>query len=673
MALNPLPELAHDEGAIRAFVDVENARTDAALDTAQRKADEGLVRAILESPDSLQGLTRREGHIYTFRQTPSNPRGLWLRLPEHIPPTPDAAWEMVFDLDAFCAAEGKVWVWRGTETSALAPGRVLLKLSFEGADLTRHLEFDLSTKAPVPGGFDLGPDRSGFAWAGPDLLIWSSAAEGDATGSGWPGVVRHLPRGMALADAPEQFRARPEHLLCMGWAGRAGGPDVIEGRMLMTAIGKSQITLIRPGQPDFTLPAPADTTAGYDHRHCAWIAQEDGPHPSGTLVLSRFDSGAERVLFTPAPGRAASNFFFSQNHLLWTETDWLVPRIMALDLDAPGAQPAQLPLPVTAETLHLQHFDADPDAGDGRLMLQLSGFLTPPQLWTCDLARGVAGIDWQPLYAQPARFDASGCEVRLLKATSADGTEVPYHLVLPKGHEGRDDLPVLQYGYGGFGVSLSPWYDPVAGKLWIERSGAYVLAYIRGGAELGPDWHLVAKGAGRRHSYDDFAAIARDLVARGLTRPDRIACHGGSNGGLLCGVMLTQYPQDFGAVWASVGVHDLLGFADFPAGRGWIDEYGDPDDPEAAKWLRGFSPLHNMPVWPIPPALIDTSHRDDRVDPSHSRRFAAALRLNGQAPFYYEHQGGHGGGGASTEKAREAALGHAFLRHALKLDTDAPT
>ena len=211
----------------------------------------------------------------------------------------------------------------------------------------------------------------------------------------------------------------------------------------------------------------------------------------------------------------------------------------------------------------------------------------------------------------------------------------------------------------------------MTGKTWIERGGAYVQAYIRGGAELGPDWHLAAKGPGRHRAFEDFAAVAADLVARGITTPDRIACHGGSNGGLLCGVMLTRYPTHFGAVWASVGVHDMLRFAHFPAGKAWIDEYGDPQDATARAWLLAYSPLHNVPpddpARPLPPALIDTSHHDDRVDPSHSRRFAAALQAGGHRPFYHEHQGGHGGGGGSHEKAAERALGLAFLRHALRL------
>ncbi len=666
----PFPELETDPAAIAAFVAQENARTDAALASSQRSADEATVRAILEAPDSLRGLARRASHIYTFRQTAENPRGLWQRLPESTPPTPDAPWETVFDVDAHCRETGQVWVWAGAETSAFDPTRVLLRLSAEGSDEMMTREFDIKACAFVPGGFAIGPDRGTVVWSGRDEVLWSSAAKGDATVAGWSGAVRRVARGADPATAPEVLRTDPANLLAWAWVSRMGGPDWLEAQVEMPAINMTRVTILRPGAPPVVLPAPADTAAGFGYSHCAWVAQREGAHPTGTLVLSAHDGSGQRVLFSPSPGVSVSadEVYFHDHWLLWIEMRRLVPHLMALDLTQPGAEPQEITPPVPAETLNLREFDANADAGDGTLALSVSGFLTPPQIWLFDLHRGVEGIAFRLLYAQPAKFDPTGCKVELRWARSEDGTEVPYHLVLPKGHEGRTDLPVLQYGYGGYAVNLSPWYDAIIGKTWIERGGAYAMTYIRGGAELGPEWHLQAKGAGRPKSYADFAAVADDLVARGVTRADRIACHGGSNGGLLCGVMLTRYPDRFGAVWASVGVHDMLRYAHFPAGKGWIDEYGDPEDPAAREWLLGYSPVHNVPARPLPPALIDTSHRDDRVDPSHSRRFVAALQAAGHKPYYYEHQGGHGGGGASHEKAAEWALGLAFLRHALRLD-----
>jgi prolyl oligopeptidase len=418
------------------------------------------------------------------------------------------------------------------------------------------------------------------------------------------------------------------------------------------------------------LPNPADTCPAFNHSHCAWIANQQGPHAAGALVLCRHDGGETRVLFTPAARLTvrSDDVFFIGDWLIWIEMRELAPHLMVLDVRDPEAIPHEIKPPVAAEALWINTLDANEDIGDGTLVLTVTGFLAPPQKWLFDLSRGVEGIVFRPFLYSKARFDASGCQVRVWVARSEDGTEVPYHIVLPKGHEGRHDLPVLQYGYGGFGFCLAPSYDSLIGKFWIETGAAYVQAYIRGGGEFGPDWHNQAKGGGRHLAFADFAAVAADLVARGITTPERIACYGASNGGLLCGVMLTRYPERFGAVWSSVGVHDMLNYTRFPAGRGWIDEYGDPEDKQARESLRSYSPIHNIPQKPLPSALIDTNHRDDRVDPSHSRRFAAALRAAGHQPFYLEHQGGHGGGGASYETAREMSFGLAFLRHALRID-----
>lgn len=669
MDVFPFPELETDEQAIAAFVARENSRTEAALSGPRRESDEAGIRAILEANDEVPSVTRRGRFVYDFRKTPENPRGRWLRLPETEKPLPDAPWETVFDVDAFCAETGAVWVWGGAETSAFNPSRVLIRLSADGSDMTRHIEFDLDNCAPVPGGFDLGPDRGSAAWAGADSLILSSAGPGDATRSGWSGALRLLQRGGKAAEAPLMRRTDPDNLLIEGWISRLGGLGWIEVHMEYTEINMARVTLLKPGQPPIILPNPEDTAPAFNHSHCAWIANQQGPHKVGTLVLSRHDGSEVRVLFTPAAREAVRSVdvFFIGNWLIWIEMRELSPHVMALDVRDPEAVPREIVPPVAAEALWVNAFDANEDSGDGTLVLTATGFLTPAQKWLFDLSRGVEGIVFRPFLSSKARFDASGCRVELWTAISEDGAEIPYHIVLPKGHEGRRNLPVLQYGYGGFGISLMPGYDALIGKFWIETGAAYVQAYIRGGGEFGPDWHNQAKAANRHLAFADFAAVAADLVARGVTTPDRIACQGGSNGGLLCGVMLTRYPERFGAVWASVGVHDMLNFTRFPAGRGWIDEYGDPEDGQAREWLRAYSPLHNIPDRPLPPALIDTSHRDDRVDPSHSRRFAGALMAAGHLPLYIEHRGGHGGGGASYEKAREMSFGLAFLRHALRI------
>jgi prolyl oligopeptidase len=657
-------DLEYDEAAIAAFVSRENARTEARLTGPGFDSDVATLRAVFEQPDRVMSVTRRGKWQFTYRLTAENPRGLWLCLPDDHAPLPEAAWETAFDLDAFCAASGQVWHWRGAATAWFDPTKVLLRLSLDGSDLTRHLEYDLTARKIVPGGFDIAPERGGSVdWIDADTLLWTCATGDDAqTRSGWPRHVRHLHRN-GLSDLV--FAAGANDLLATAYLVRAA-TGVCAVHVVMPAINMNASTLITPDGP-VTLPTPADTAGATNGTHYVYVAHSDGEFPTGTLVLGRFGETPSAV-FTPGPRRAVDeeSVFFHENWLIWKEADELRPRLMALDLQGDG--PAQeLPLPEAAEVAWVHPFDANPLGGDGTLMLEISGFLVPRRSYLFDLKNGIAGITYRLLLSQPVQFDATGHQVQLLTARSDDGTMVPYHLVRPMGATGP--VPVLLTGYGGYAVSVDPSYDAATGKMWLEHGGAYAMAHIRGGGEFGPTWWTVAKGPGRPRAFEDFAAIASDLVARGISTAPQIACHGGSNGGLLCGVMLTRYPERFGAVWANVGVHDMLRYHLFPSGAGWIDEYGDPDDPNAAAWLAAYSPLHNIhPTPAYPPALIDTSDSDDRVHPSHSRRFAAALRAAGHDTLFYSHAGGHGGGGGSDEKAREIALGYRFLRQAVGLD-----
>lgn len=663
-------ELETDTASIARFIKTQVARTEDAFCDAMFHADASRAATILEDRDNLGGVIRRGTWLYNYQRDPDHPRGLWRRIPEGAKPTPDADWQPVFDLDAFCTETGEDWHWRGPETLWSDPDRVLLTLSYQGSDQTRFLEWDCNTAAPVPRGFDIPLARSGAAWLDADTVLLATAAlPGAATRSGWQGRVIRLARGQPLSDAPVEFEVDHDDLLAAAYTFPISDDSRGIALLRIRNIG-DVVTTLRMGGDDIILDAPRNTNCVHSVTHYAYVAADDGPDPAGTLVLRRTDGTDKRILFTPEDRQAvqADSLIFNRDHLFWIALDTLAPSLMRLDLRDPAAIPEALPLPTDAQTLWLIPHDAEDD-GTGPLQLGTSGFLSPQKSWVFD--GDIAHPEFRLLAAGARSFDNTGMEVRLHMAKSDDGTEVPYHIVLPENHATQaGTLPVLQYGYGGFGVALSPSYLRLLGPMWLARGCAYVTAYIRGGAEFGKAWHLAAKAENRPRAFADFAAIAADLVARGYTRPDRIACHGGSNGGLLCGVMLTRYPQHFGAVWASVGVMDMLRYHLFPAGAGWIDEYGDPDDAAAREWLRAYSPLHNIAEHgdqPYPPALIDTNDSDDRVDPSHSRRFAAALQAAGQPAWFHSRSGGHGGGGQTKGIAREQALGWTFLRRSLSL------
>jgi prolyl oligopeptidase len=285
--------------------------------------------------------------------------------------------------------------------------------------------------------------------------------------------------------------------------------------------------------------------------------------------------------------------------------------------------------------------------------------IAPLTLW---LARPGAAIDM--LKQAPGRFDAAGLMITQHHAVSVDGARIPYFQVAPANMALDGSHPCLLTGYGGFQASSLPYYRASVGKLWLERGGVYVIANIRGGGEFGPDWHRAGMREGKKLSHDDFAATAKDLIARGVTEPSRLACEGGSNGGLLVGNMLTRYPELFGAIECAVPLLDMKRYTKLTAGASWVSEYGDPDKSEDWAFLQDISAYHHVsPQRPYPPILLTTSARDDRVHPSHARKMAAKLMAQGYGVYFHEPlEGGHSAGADLAQIAFNVALGFAFLR-----------
>jgi len=659
-------ELEADNEAIQKFISIENAQTEKRLVDDTCHNDFALAQKLLEDPENISSISRRGDWIYTFRQDADHPRGRWLRLPQGSLPGSEAPWEMVFDLDAFCEQTALEWKWGRPQTAWFNPNRVMLCLHLNGSDKRRCIEFDCEQKKIVSGGFDIPPETGSVDWLDANTLLWSTAAGPDsATRSGWPRLVKRLARGAKLSEASVIFSASETDLLAHAYVvvDEAKHPTICVSRYL--EIGKEEISIIKEGVPDLVLPSPSDTETWNTATHFAYVIKETGGLV-GALMLGEIGSGSVREVFTPAKRRQikSRSIRLLLNWMLWIEVDNLKEHLFVLDISDPTATKLEIEIPESGDNIWVSHHDANAATSDGTLQLYITGFLTSQRVYLFDLAKGPSEINWRKLWQMPEVFDASEMQVQVLEAESDDGTMVPYHLVSKKTDD--PDMPVLLYGYGGYGISMHPYYDRLTGALWLARGGAYVLTHIRGGAELGPNWHLSAIRAQRHKAFEDFASIAKDLTKRGLSTPAHIACHGHSNGGLLAGVMLTRYPDLFGAVWASVGTLDMLRFHMFPAGQGWIDEYGDPDDPVAREWLKAYSPVHQVPSVSdreLPPCLIDTHTSDDRVDPSHSRRFAAVLRAAGHEPVFYEHtDGGHSGGASSKAKAWEQALGFSFLR-----------
>jgi prolyl oligopeptidase len=663
-----------------AFAAEMNKATDAVLHDADFEADRDAIRALIERDDKLIISTRRGDYLYNFRKLKSNPLGVWQRLPVAEKPLPSADWETIFDLDAFCKAAGKTWVWRGAVTCSWEPERVLLQLSDGGSDLMRFVEFDCGEKAVVSEGFDLPPVRAHASWLSRDeILYFGSIDRYSATKSSWPRVGRVLRRGQKPEEGVIVFEGADEAVTAYGGrmgpelAGLEASGEVINYYGVSHTIGSNSFWFDKNGGERLALDIPRRSDVSVNHQYCLWRAKSDERVAEGSLVLQplpvHFDGcppslDGPRVLFSPADRQTVQYFTLLRQWCIFSILDNLRPRVFLLNLDEPEGEPVSLDLPDGAETFGAMPLYADQHLGDDTLTAWTQGFLQPQTLYALSLSGRSPSLKLEQTAEAPALFDATGMRSELLEAVSEDGTRVPYRLVLPKdvksGH-----LPVLVYGYGGFESGLSPYYSGVIGR-WLEQGNGYVQAYIRGGDEYGPGWHMAAKRENRPRAYEDFAAIARDLVKRGYSRPDTIACQGGSNGGLLTGVMLTRYPEDFGAVWCQVPVLDMLRYNKFPAGQAWVDEYGDPDVEEDARYLKAYSPIHNVAdvkERAYPPVYVESSSNDDRVHPSHARRFASLLRDNGQNVLFREFgSGGHGGDGSAGDIAGRVATGYSFLR-----------
>jgi prolyl oligopeptidase len=335
-------------------------------------------------------------------------------------------------------------------------------------------------------------------------------------------------------------------------------------------------------------------------------------------VVAQLDNVRGRaVLYTPARGGS------------WTATPIVVPDNLAIGI-------------------------VDGDIHSDLAMLSETGFLTPSSVWLLNAkSRGLSQIK-----SLPAKFDAAPDTVEQFEATSKDGTRVPYFVVHRRGMKRDGSGATILTAYGGFQVSNTPAYSANVGKLWLEHGGVWVLANIRGGGEFGPAWHEAGLKTHRQVIYDDFAAVGRDLVTRGITSARRLGIMGGSNGGLLMGVEFTQHPELWNAVDIEVPLLDMLRYEQIAAGASWVGEYGSVSVPAERAFLASISPYNNLrPGTAYPEPFIWTTTKDDRVGPEHARKFAAKLASMGVPYLFYEVvEGGHGAGANLNEDAQTTAL-----------------
>ncbi|MFC3283984.1 prolyl oligopeptidase family serine peptidase [Litchfieldella rifensis] len=649
---------------------VAQARLEAADGFESLRAD---LLAILDSDDRIPFVVKRGEHYYNFWQDKDHPRGLWRRTTPDEYRKPQPQWETLIDVDALNATEGENWVWHGAH--CLKPRdpdepyrHCLISLSRGGADADVTREFDLVDKRWVDDGFFRAEAKGALSWIDENTVYaYTDFGEGSLTASGYPRIVKEWRRGTPLSAAATVYSGEPDDMSIGAVHDHTRGYErdfVVRSRAFYDNelyLRAEEGTLLRIDVPNSARKQVHRRWLMLELREPWSVAGET--YPAGALLATDFDAFIAgerkfRVLFAPSETTSLAATTWTRNHLILNVLDNVKNRLYVL---TPGeGKWAQEPL-VGAPGIGTVSVSAVDDEESDDYFMIVTGYLTPTTLYY-----GRVGETPHKLKAAPAFFETEGLAVSQHFATSRDGTRVPYFMVAGEDLETDGKNPTLLYGYGGFEVSLTPGYSGGVGRGWLSQGGVYVVANIRGGGEYGPRWHRAALKAERHTAYEDFAAVAEDLIARGITSPSHLGIQGGSNGGLLVGNMLVTYPQRFGAVVCQVPLLDMRRYHRLLAGASWMAEYGDPDSDDW-QFLSQYSPYHNLGAEAdYPPLLLMTSTRDDRVHPGHARKMMARMSEQGHEVFYYENiEGGHGGAADNRQQAYMQALAYTFLRQTL--------
>jgi prolyl oligopeptidase len=627
--------------------------------------------ALADAPDRIAHGQLRGTCVYNFWQDAANPKGLWRRTSIAGYCRADSEWNVLLDVDALAKEEGENWVFKGAHCSPSAR-RALIRLSRGGGDAVVTREFDVETRTFLRDGFVLDEAKSECTWWGEDKVLFVTAADG-ATTSGYGRVVKLWQWGTPVSAAAVLYEGAVDDVLAAPavFRARSGGVAIIERAV---SYFEADHFVVDAGNWAWQLPLPRFVQLqGYLDGWLIFTLRQDWQVPDGPLLRAgslaalAFEGtdtahlGSVTLLYAPGPRASVESVGMGRDRLYAVITENVIGRVHVFDPPPPpgDGQWAHtiLALPGQGTVGIASVNESGPEA-----LFSFENGLTPPTVYF-DEGRGTPAA----IKSLPARFAADDLVSEQFHATSADGTLIPYFVTRPK--ELKGPAPALLYGYGGFEVSLMPSYSGAVGKVWLTRGGIYVVANIRGGGEFGPSWHQAAQGVNRQRAFDDFAAVAADLHARGLTTPEKLGIMGGSNGGLLVSTVMVQRPELLGAVVAQVPLIDMLAYTSIGAGASWVGEYGDPADEKNRAAILRYSPYQNVKAGGYyPPVFFVTATSDDRVTPVHARKMAARMEAQGHDVLFYENtDGGHSAAADHKQYARMFALSFTWLARVLGL------
>ena len=653
-----------------AFARAENARSLPVLQGDPRyEALHGQALAIATAKDRIPAVDfAGDGRLRNFWQDAEHVRGVWRAASLTSYRAAQPKWRTILDLDAVSKAEAANWVWKGAVCLAPADRYCLLQLSDGGKDAVTVREFDTRTGGFVAGGFVSPQSKQDVAWLDADtLLIGRDWGAGTLTESGYPYVLKAWRRGTPLTAAAEVFRGAAEDVAVQPMVLR-DADGAVRAQIAVRAVSffEAEYHLLGGAAPvKLPLPLKATIQGLVDGQLIFTLEQDWAGFQSGDLMAYDLaalkaapDAARPVLILRPDARQAVEQVAATRNRLVVALYENVTGGVLSFRHGPDGWTSSRLEVPKDISVGIASASDRD-----DRMILSVAGFLTPNRQVLADAASGKL----QTLKTLPPRFDASTHVVEQFWAGSKDGTKIPYFVVRPKALKYDGQAPTLLYAYGGFQNSLTPAYSAMVGKLWLERGGVYVIANIRGGGEFGPRWHQAGLKLDRQRVYDDFFAVSEDLIARKITSPRRLGIMGGSNGGLLMGVALTQRPELYNAMVIQVPLFDMIGFTGLGAGASWVGEYGDPEIAAERAVLEGYSPYQNLRAGrPYPEVFIETSTKDDRVHPAHARKAAARLKALGYPYLYYENiDGGHAAAANLNETAKRVALEYTYLSRRL--------
>ena len=621
------------------------------------------VRAIITADDRIPMPIIVNGMITNFWQDREHVRGILRRTTFAEYQKKNPKWETLLDIDALNKAEKKSWVYHG-ENCLPGGSHCIVFLSDAGRDETEVREFDQSTKTFVADGFRVAPAKTELTWLDLNhLLIATNFGPESLTTSGYPRTVRLWTRGTKLGDSPLVYEGKKEDIsIGAETSFHPDSPKVTVISNEMTTWESKHFLYTEEGTlKQLPFPIGVAYQGNFAGHFIAKLREDwkpgDKNFPAGSLVSLPLSAAGNpdaassaELVYTPDSRSAFHQIAFAKDAAYLDILKDVHGEIYKLtrDTNGKGWSMSRLPFPDKGTTTIV-----DTDNFDDRFFVNYQTFTVPSSLY----------LGTKKIKTLSEKFDAKGITFDQFHATSSDGTQIPYYVVHPKHMMNNGKNPTLLYAYGGFEVSYTPFYMGAIGKIWLEKGGVYVLANIRGGGEFGPKWHEAVIKEHRQLAYDDFAAVAQDLIKRKITSSQKLAIQGGSNGGLLMGVQFTQHPELYKAVICESALLDMLRYTKLPPGASWMGEYGDPEDPATAAYIGKYSPYQNIkPDVKYPEVFFHTSTADDRVQPGHTRKVVARLEEFGNPVLLYENtEGGHGGAADLEQRVKKTSLEYIYL------------